>query len=160
MMTGPSSEPLNSANCPLNQLQELTCAGTHSTTLPVNQRFAALQRGTLEGAKLERNAVVFLEYLPSGRYSPAMAEPTDIESLARRLLDLWQEQLAAMAAIPEFVDSAERILNGFKPGQTERATGDPPGATDDATRISAARVSPDALGDGMRRLESHLAALE
>jgi hypothetical protein len=89
-----------------------------------------------------------------------MAEPTDIESLARRFLDLWQEQLAAMAANPEFVDSAERILNGLKPGQTESAAGDPPGATDDSTRTSTARVSLDARDDGMRRLESRLAALE
>lgn len=89
-----------------------------------------------------------------------MAEPADIESLARRFLDLWQEQLAAMAANPEFANSAERVLNAFKSGQTERATGDPPGATEDAIRTSAARVSSDARDDGMRRLENRLAALE
>ena len=89
-----------------------------------------------------------------------MAESTDIESLARRFLDLWQEQLAAMAANPEFAGSAERILNAFKPGQTERAAGDSPGSSDDAFRTAAARVSPDARDDAIRRLERRLAALE
>ena len=43
-----------------------------------------------------------------------MAEPPDIENLARRFLALWQEQLAAMATDPEFAASAERVLTAFE----------------------------------------------
>jgi hypothetical protein len=38
-----------------------------------------------------------------------MAESPDLEALARRYLDLWQEQMAAMAADPELSDTLARL---------------------------------------------------
>ena len=89
-----------------------------------------------------------------------MADPTDIESLARRFLDLWQEQVAAMAADPEFVNSAERALGAFTPRHEEGAAGEPSGTSQEAAGTSAAAVSPDVGDDGLRRVERRIAALE
>src|SRR5262245_39735128 len=38
-----------------------------------------------------------------------MAESPDLEALARRYLDLWQDQMAAMAADPELSDTLARL---------------------------------------------------
>lgn len=89
-----------------------------------------------------------------------MAEPADIESLARRFLDLWQEQLAAVAADPEFANSADRILKALDPGEMERAAGDRTGTSNDAPRPSAAGTASGNGDDVLRRIERRLAALE
>src|SRR5215470_5353888 len=38
-----------------------------------------------------------------------MAESPDLEALARRYLDLWQDQMAAMAADPELSETLARL---------------------------------------------------
>ncbi len=93
-------------------------------------------------------------------YNDSMAEPTDLENLARRFLDLWQEQLAGMAADPEFAASAERILTTFNTNEKE-------GAARDDTADSGATDRPPTAGDasgdgddGLRSIERRLAALE
>ncbi len=89
-----------------------------------------------------------------------MADPTDIETLARRFLDLWQEQLAGMAVDPEFVASAERMLTTFKAGTREGAARDE-SASSGATGRSATVSNASRVGDdGLRRIECRLAALE
>src|SRR4051812_32079172 len=39
-----------------------------------------------------------------------MSEPPDLETLARRYLDLWQDQVTALAADPEFTETIGRML--------------------------------------------------
>lgn len=41
---------------------------------------------------------------------PPMSDGTDLEALARRYLDLWQDQMTAMASDPEFAEALERLL--------------------------------------------------
>ena len=89
-----------------------------------------------------------------------MFEQTDIESLARRFLDLWQEQLAAMATDPEFANSAERFMSAFDPGRRGGATGDPSADPDDAAGTAAASTAYGTRDDELRRLERRVAALE
>src|SRR5689334_19246817 len=45
-----------------------------------------------------------------------MAEPPDLETLARRYLDLWQEQVAAMAADPEMSEFMGRLMQAMTAG--------------------------------------------
>jgi hypothetical protein len=42
-----------------------------------------------------------------------MSEPPDVDALARRFLDLWQEQLTIMAADPELADGLAKLLAGL-----------------------------------------------
>lgn len=39
-----------------------------------------------------------------------MQDPPDIEALARRYLDLWQDQLTAIAADPDFAETMGRLF--------------------------------------------------
>jgi hypothetical protein len=43
-------------------------------------------------------------------YSAGMADTPDLDDLAKRYLDLWQEQLRAMASDPETVASVSRLF--------------------------------------------------
>ena len=43
-------------------------------------------------------------------YSERMADTPDLDDLAKRYLDLWQEQLRAMASDPETVASVSRLF--------------------------------------------------
>ena len=54
-----------------------------------------------------------LEFARMRRYTSRMAEPPDLATLAKRYLDLWQEQLIAMAADPDLADSLARLLAGL-----------------------------------------------
>jgi hypothetical protein len=42
-----------------------------------------------------------------------MSEPPDVDTLARRFLQLWQEQLTLMAADPELVDGLAKLFAGL-----------------------------------------------
>jgi hypothetical protein len=42
--------------------------------------------------------------------------PADIEDLARRYVDLWQDQLAAMTADPEYWGAVQRLFDAFAAG--------------------------------------------
>jgi hypothetical protein len=45
----------------------------------------------------------------------AMAESPDLAALARRYIDLWQDQLTAMAADPALAESTARLLQALVP---------------------------------------------
>jgi hypothetical protein len=108
-----------------------------------------------------------------------MAESPDLAALARRYIDLWQDQLTAMAADPALAESTARLLQALVP------VGWPPQQRpqdDDASIFSAAtgfakpgsKTGPKAAGaasgqrDGrvdeltrrLAALEKRLAALE
>ena len=42
-----------------------------------------------------------------------MADPPDLSALAKRYVDLWQDQLIALAAHPELAESLARVLRAF-----------------------------------------------
>lgn len=46
----------------------------------------------------------------------AMAEHGDMDELARRYLDLWQDQVSALAADPELGAAVEKLMAGFAAG--------------------------------------------
>ena len=56
------------------------------------------------------------------RYTRAMAEPPDLAALARRYVDLWQDQLTAMAADPALAESTARLLQALVPVGVAAAT--------------------------------------
>lgn len=58
-------------------------------------------------------------------YSAGMADTPDLDDLAKRYLDLWQEQLRVMAADPETVASVSRL---FETMSGASAAGDKSGA--------------------------------
>jgi hypothetical protein len=123
-------------------------------------------------------------------YSASMATPPDLEDLARRYLDLWQEQLRAMSADPETLASMGRMLSAMggadAPAPVNPPTNPmawmsafgvvPPGAaTGGANPFDAvfatgrekpeagpapAAAASDGGGDDLRQLERRLAALE
>jgi len=86
-----------------------------------------------------------------------MAEPPDLASLAKRYLDLWQEQLTAMAADPELAESMARLFAGLVPPGWA-----PPGNGHDgfAARATAAARSPRQRGDAVDEFARRLAAVE
>src|ERR1700744_3859481 len=112
-----------------------------------------------------------------------MADPPDLAALARRYVDLWQDQLTAMAADPALAESTARLLAALVPAgwppQTHAQDDDagrfsprrarakkPPPATAEAG-AAAAGAAPDErdrrLAELTRRvgaLEKRLAALE
>jgi hypothetical protein len=99
----------------------------------------------------------------------AMAEPPDLAALARRYVDLWQDQLTAMAADPALAESTARLLAALVPA------GWPPqprSQDDDAGISSAPRSATAGAASGQRdrrldefagrlaAIEKRLAALE
>jgi len=114
-----------------------------------------------------------------------MSEPADLDDLARRYLDLWQDQMSALAADEDFARLMQRIMGGM--GMTaaagpaawpalmaamragargERAgDGDERHATGtDGPRAPAGAAAPapasDGGGPGLDRLARRVAALE
>jgi hypothetical protein len=91
-----------------------------------------------------------------------MAEPPDLSALAKRYVDLWQDQLIAMAADPALAEGTARLLAALVPA------GWPPGQTDEAgqawaaaaPRTAAAGPPFDERDGGMVELARRLAALE
>jgi hypothetical protein len=98
-------------------------------------------------------------------YCGAMAESPDLASLAKRYLDLWQEQLTAMAADPDLAESLARLFAGLMPP----GWAPPLGGGDDsfpagtAAAPHSSRQRSDAVDEFARRLsalEARLAAVE
>src|SRR6185437_8449396 len=92
-------------------------------------------------------------------YSAPMAEPPDLASLAKRYVDLWQEQLIAMAADPDLAESLARLLRGLVPGGWPPS----PGACANdgaAPGAPAAPPPPGQRGDALDELARRLAAAE
>ena len=112
---------------------------------------------------------------------PPMSDTPDMENLARRFLDLWQDQLAAMASDPEAAESLNRLMAlagppgaAFATAYGQNIPGESPAhdgraQTDSAPAPGATAAAP-ASGDGdgnlgelLRRLgdvEKRLAELE
>jgi hypothetical protein len=95
-------------------------------------------------------------------------EPPDLAALAKRFIDLWQEQMTALAADPELADGINRFLRAmpasmpFWPGVHERA-----GKDEAADRTSTAGAPSherggrvDQLAARLRLVEERLARLE
>jgi hypothetical protein len=70
-------------------------------------------------------------------YSRAMSDEANLDELARRYVELWQDQVSALAADPEFAEALGRLFNSM--GLT--------GAPDDAPQADAAD-NGDAQDDG------------
>ena len=107
-----------------------------------------------------------------------MAEDNELETLARRYLDLWESQLSAMAADSELAEQLGRLfaatnaslLAGVKSAAAggagtadgaQHASDDATG--DDATPAAGAAPAAAARGDGivdMTELDRRLAAIE
>ncbi|MDJ0951039.1 MAG: hypothetical protein QNJ94_19180 [Alphaproteobacteria bacterium] len=105
-----------------------------------------------------------------------MADKPDLDRLARQYLDLWQDQVAAMAADPSVAEAMSRLLGWTamagplwgEPGGGSQQSGRPAGGgAANAAGPAAAAAASDAggrdLGEFTRRLadlEERLAALE
>ncbi|MEX1205497.1 MAG: hypothetical protein WEB85_09630 [Dongiaceae bacterium] len=129
-------------------------------------------------------------------YSAAMSDPPepgagdaeapDLDALARRYLDLWQDQVAAVAGDADLIQEMTRLIaligaaagaaawNGRPPapgpGAVSEAGGGGDGSASDgagraaagggAAGAAAASASPRRGGDDLARLDRRLAALE
>jgi len=101
-----------------------------------------------------------------------MAEPPDLETLARRYLDLWQEQVAAMAADPEMSELMGRLMQAMTagPGAAMMPWGFPANQESDGNRPfspappkggpAPARAASDHSDRDVAELRERLAALE
>jgi hypothetical protein len=94
-----------------------------------------------------------------------MADPPDLSALAKRYVDLWQDQLIALAAHPELAEGLARVLAAFPfPSVTWPATG-PASSHNGNAATAAPRTAPSAAAPGggdhqLRQLARRLAALE
>ena len=81
-----------------------------------------------------------------------MTDPPDLQTLAGRYLDLWQEQLGAMARDPAVSDALARSFSLMTQGLAEAAQGARP-ADDPAAGGEHARTRPppEANPDGATR---------
>src|SRR5690349_13578919 len=99
-----------------------------------------------------------------------MDEAPDLTSLARRWLDLWQEQVTALAGDPAVAEQTARLLGLIEGGAAawrQAAAGKTDGDDRGGTATSAgtagaatAPLSPAAGGDDLARLAARLAAVE
>ncbi|HVA14631.1 MAG TPA: hypothetical protein VNF99_15395 [Stellaceae bacterium] len=104
-----------------------------------------------------------------------MAESPDLAALARRYVDLWQDQLTAMAADPALAESTARLLAALvpagwppQPRQDDDAGTISPGsrrsaapeAHSSAAGAAAAGAASDQRDRRMAQLARRLAALE
>ena len=117
-----------------------------------------------------------------------MTEPVDLDELARRYLDLWQDQMTALAGDQEFAEALQQLMTtmgattaapsgvtpefqrawlGMMTGQQTEASADdgnrgraPGAAPGAAPRAETAAAAPDDGGADLDRLAGRLAALE
>ena len=109
-------------------------------------------------------------------YFRPMSDPADLDQLATRFADLWQDQMAAMAGDPELARLMRRLLglwglgggapfsvppdpaNGHEPAANGHAA--PPGAKAPRASSGDARAVFVELGRRLDALEARLARLE
>ena len=95
-----------------------------------------------------------------------MAEPPDLAELAKRYVDLWQDQLMAIAGDPALADSMMRLFMAASPWASPAGASGERGAAaaSGAAAAAAATVERDRrLAELARRLaalDRRLAALE
>jgi hypothetical protein len=116
-----------------------------------------------------------LAQLQSGGYNWTMDTPPEIDELAKRYLDLWQEHLSGMATDPEWGAAMTRLFATFissAMGPSDVSTGSIPlseelgGKTSDANRSDTSKGpapiahTPVDGGLDIRELERRVAVLE
>lgn len=100
-----------------------------------------------------------------------MAEPPEIDELAKRYLDLWQEHLSGMAADPEWGAAMTRLFAAFVspamgPGAMPPGINPEPGETGHGAseivtkRTATAADAPADSGDELHELQRRVAVLE
>jgi hypothetical protein len=101
-----------------------------------------------------------------------MADPSDLEALAKRFLDLWERQAAAITTDPELGAAMTQMMNlaglPVSPGATEKVDEDGPspsrtGASGTPAAPAASRGRHDDLAELARRVaacEERIVALE
>jgi hypothetical protein len=108
-----------------------------------------------------------------------MAEPPDIDELARRYLDLWQDQWSAMMTDPNTAEAMTRFFElmreqmpgaaspfgAFAPGAKKEREDDDPGASAAGQRPGPAGAAPpgaapDGGAERVDELNRRLAAVE
>ncbi len=95
-----------------------------------------------------------------------MADPPDLSALAKRYVDLWQDQLIALAAHPELAEGLARVLAAFPiPAvswpRADGATSKHNGLAETAAPRAAPSAAPSGGGDHqLREFARRLAALE
>jgi hypothetical protein len=102
-----------------------------------------------------------------------MTKASDLESLAKSYLDLWQDQFAAIAADPANAEAMARLFGAMASGQplTARPADGPLEGRDEHTGNDGARTAgtpgPAAAGsasgdrdDGLSELAERIGALE
>src|SRR5579862_5659793 len=97
----------------------------------------------------------------------AMAEPPDLASLAKRYVDLWQDQLIAMAADPALAESTARLLAALVPSAWPGKQHDEPHPRASQSHASSYPPGPAPAGApfderdrGLAELARRLAAVE
>jgi len=111
-----------------------------------------------------------------------MTERTDLDELARRYLDLWQDQMTALAGDEEFAETMRRLMTTMglattaapefwrawpatmagmpAAGQTQGASDDQSRAAGTAAGTAAPAAAPDGGESGLDQLARRLGALE
>src|SRR5260370_33387962 len=74
-------------------------------------------------------------------YSVLMAAPPDLASLAKRHVDLWQDQLIALAADPDLAAAFARVVGELTPLPVPPGTADWRGRPQTARAAAAPRPS-------------------
>jgi hypothetical protein len=88
-----------------------------------------------------------------------MAAPPDLASLAKRYVDLWQDQLIAMAADPDLAGVFARVVGELTPLARPPGSADGGGTSRPAGAAAAAAASRD-RSDDLDQLARRVAALE
>jgi hypothetical protein len=65
---------------------------------------------------LLRCPIAAVGFAAMAAYTAVMPKPPDLETLSRRFLDLWQDQMTAMAADPEMAEVMTRLMGMTAPG--------------------------------------------
>ena len=88
-----------------------------------------------------------------------MAETPEIDELAKRFLDLWQEHLSGMAADPDLSASMTRLFAAFLSPVKEGDPADAVGGGSETGTTPTVDPSVDSGAD-LRELQRRIAALE
>ena len=95
-----------------------------------------------------------------------MSKAPDLEELARRYLELWQNQFASMAADPEFAESMGRMFSLMGAGASgspfDAATTPKPTSPEPSSPVGAETAAAASRGgrDDVARLARRVAELE
>ena len=86
--------------------------------------------------------------------------PPDLAALAKRFIDLWQEQMTALAGDPALAESIGRFMRALPPGMPFWPGPHDPAPGRAANRPPASAAPPDERRRGLDQLASRLDAIE